>query len=111
MPAKIEKGSLFENSAAPATGEHWETLLKLRNLHIERILSSATPAPGTYVQEQDEWVLLLRGGAHLSIGDTPVHLAPGEYVFLPAGTPHTVESTEPGTLWLAIHLFAEGHRD
>lgn len=37
MPAKIEKGSLFENSAAPATGEHWETLLT-RIFHPWKIL-------------------------------------------------------------------------
>jgi len=36
-------------------------------------------------------------------GETVV-LRAGDYLFLPAGTPHTVRRVAQGSLWLAVHL-------
>ena len=60
--------NLFADLPCPATGEAFETLLRHRNLVIERIASSATPEPGIYDQAQDEWVLLVQGQATLEVG-------------------------------------------
>jgi cupin 2 domain-containing protein len=73
-------------------------------VQIERIVSSAVPEPGVYVQPQDEWVVLLRGGATVVIDGMRVDLMPGDHVFLPAGLAHSVERTEAGTVWLAVHV-------
>lgn len=97
-------GNLNDNAAAPASGERFETLLQHRNLVIERIISSATAVPTTFVQEQDEWVLLVQGSAVLEIDGVAKSLKAGDYVFLPAKTPHQVTQVSDGALWLAVHL-------
>ena len=57
-----------------------------------------------YVQTQDEWVLLVQGTAALEIDGTTESLKAGDYVFLPANTPHCVREVSEGALWLAVHL-------
>lgn len=96
--------NLFHDSEPPAQGERFDTLLSHRNLQIERILSSSRIQSVDYVQEQDEWVLLARGEARLTVAGETVELTAGDHLFLPAGTPHRVEHTSDGALWLAIHL-------
>jgi cupin 2 domain-containing protein len=100
----VHVGNLFEDDATPATGERFDVLLQQRGLTIERIVSSAATTPTEYVQPQDEWVVLLRGDATLDVAGTPVELHAGDYVFLPSGTPHTVQRVSDGALWLAAHL-------
>jgi cupin 2 domain-containing protein len=97
-------GNLFEATAPPAGGERFETLLKHANLVVERIISSASTTPSEFVQDQDEWVLLVRGTATLEIDGNSNLLVAGDYVFLPAGTPHAVRQVSEGALWLAVHL-------
>lgn len=99
--------NLFKAPDPPAQGERFDTLLTHRNLVIERIVSGADIQPVEYVQPQDEWVLLVQGAAVMDVAGTRTALGAGDYLFLPAGTPHRVESCEPGTLWLAIHLHPE----
>ncbi len=96
--------NLFHDSQPPAEGERFDTLLSHRNLQIERILSSSRIESVDYVQEQDEWVLLARGEASMTIAGEPIELTAGDHLFLAAGTPHRVERTSEGALWLAIHL-------
>lgn len=100
----MDTGNLFADAAPPAAGERFDTLLRHNNLVIERIVSSAAITPSEYVQAQDEWVVLLQGEAVLEVAGTTVALAAGDYVFLPAGAPHTVKRVAEGALWLAIHL-------
>lgn len=99
--------NLFLNAAAPASGERFDTLLRHRNLVIERIVSSAVITPQQSVQEQDEWVLLIQGEALLQVDGKAVALKAGDYLFLPAGLPHTVERVSAGAMWLAVHLHPE----
>lgn len=96
--------NLFADAAAPAEGERFETLLDHKNLVVERIISSAAITPSEYVQPQDEWVVLLRGDATMEVDGEVVELQSGAYLFLPAGTPHTVRRVSEGALWLAVHL-------
>jgi cupin 2 domain-containing protein len=100
--------NIFADVAPPATGERFETLLAHRNLVIERIVSSATLVPLRQAQTQDEWVVLLSGEASLEVNGQRVRLASGDTLFLPAGTPHTVERASEGALWLAVHLHPDG---
>lgn len=96
--------NLFSDAAPPPNGERFDTLLRHKNLQIERIVSSALTPPHTYVQEQDEWVVLAQGTATLVVGGQVMHLQTGDHVFLPAGTPHTVEKVSDGAVWLAVHI-------
>ncbi|HET7832076.1 MAG TPA: cupin domain-containing protein [Gallionella sp.] len=100
----MQTGNLFVDAIAPETGERFEQLLGHKNLVIERIVSSADITPCEYVQSQDEWVILLQGEAVLKVAGETTALKSGDYLFLPAGTPHTVERTSQGAIWLAVHL-------
>lgn len=97
-------GNVFADLTPPESGERFETLLAHRNLVVERIVSSARITPGEYVQAQDEWVVLLQGEATLDVAGRPLSLNSGDHVFLPAGTPHTVQRVSEGAVWLAVHL-------
>lgn len=99
-------GNLFTRLPSPATGEAFEAILRRRNLVIERIVSSDRPEPTLYDQAQDEWVLLVQGHATLELAGEALSLGPGDYLFIPAHSPHRVLSTshEPPCLWLAVHL-------
>lgn len=99
-------GNLRDDLACPATGERFDDLLRCGQVQIERILSSATPEPQWYDQPQDEWVILLEGRARLEMGGQTHDLGPGDWLFIPARTPHRVLATwpEPACMWLAVHL-------
>jgi cupin 2 domain-containing protein len=103
----MPNGIFFADATPPSEGERFETLLQHRNLVIERILSSAAITPSEYVQAQDEWVLLAHGEAEMQVAGKTVALAAGDYLFLPAGTPHTVLRVSEGAIWLAVHLHPE----
>lgn len=96
--------NIHDDAAVPASGERFDTLLRHRNLHVERIISSRDIRPAEYVQEQDEWVLLVQGSATLLIDGQTTELRAGDHVFLPARTPHTVTAVSQGAVWLAVHL-------
>jgi quercetin dioxygenase-like cupin family protein len=74
------------------------------NVMVEQIISSSSPDPVEYLQVQDEWVVVLDGAAVLDVDGTEVRLEPGDWVLLPAETPHRVLMTEAGTRWLAVHV-------
>lgn len=97
-------GNLYEDALPPATGERFDTLLSHQGLVIERIVSTSKIESQEYVQEQDEWVMLLTGEATLEVAGRKVQLKAGDYLFLPARTPHTVRQVSDGALWLAVHL-------
>lgn len=96
--------NIFENIKIPTAGETFEEILRSKNVRIERITSSSKPETKEYCQENDEWVLLLKGGAQLEIDGRKIALTTSDYIFIPSGTPHKVISTEHGTLWLAVHI-------
>ncbi|NTV94037.1 MAG: cupin domain-containing protein [Thiobacillus sp.] len=100
----MQTGNLLADATPPDSGERFQPLLTHRNLVIERIVSSDAITPQEFVQSQDEWVVLLKGEAVLEVAGETVALRSGDYLFLPSGTPHTVESTSEGALWLAVHL-------
>ncbi|KQV88620.1 cupin [Massilia sp. Root351] len=96
--------NLFADAAPPPEGERFEALLSHKGLLVERIVSSSKIASQEYVQEQDEWVVLLQGEALLQVDGESVQLKSGDYLFIPSRTPHTVLSVSDGALWLAVHL-------
>lgn len=102
MSSGYSQGRLEPPSAAPAVGERVETLAALPSLTVEQILSGRLDQPVSFLQDHNEWVVLLQGGARMLVDGTELELGPGEWLLLPAGCPHTVLETRPGTSWLAV---------
>jgi cupin 2 domain-containing protein len=100
----VVRGRLLDPDAAPARGEAVHEVAGIRNLALRQILSGRLDGPVDFVQDDDEWVMVLAGHAVLEVDDETVELGPGEWVLLPRGTPHRLLRTEPGTSWLAAHL-------
>ena len=98
-------GRLRDASDAPAAGERTERVIAFGDAVVEQILSGRLEHPADYLQEQDEWVVVLSGGATLEVGGETVELSARDWLFLPAGLPHRLVATEPGTDWLAFHLY------
>ena len=75
---------------------------------IERIISDAHASPEGfwYDQDEDEWVLILKGSAGLRFEESEetIVLNPGDWIDIPAHVKHRVEWTEPEqkTVWLAV---------
>jgi len=101
----IYPDNLFDNIPSLVEGEDFSELLKVRNVIIERIVSSDRPDNKVYYQAQNEWVILIKGEAQLKINDDIVNLKAGDYLFIPALTPHQVLTTFD-CLWLAIHIYS-----
>ena len=76
------------------------------NIRIEKIVSygQATPIDKPYIQNHDEWVLLLSGEASLKLGSTEHILKVGEHLFIPKNIEHWVTYTANPTIWLAVHI-------
>jgi cupin 2 domain-containing protein len=98
------RGQLGDGAAAPELGESVERLLERNGVVVEHILSGTLPEPVDYRQEHDEWVVLLAGRAKLVVAGEDLDLNAGDWLFLPAGVPHRLVATAPGSSWLAVHL-------
>jgi cupin 2 domain-containing protein len=89
----------------PDMGEEFTTLLKHKNIQINNIVSSDKLEDKLYIQDEDEWLVLIKGKATLLLdGETKI-LEDGDTLFIPAKTPHKILSTIKGTLWLTVHIF------
>ena len=89
--------------------EFFEDILSNHAFTLKRIISDGqcTPEGEWYDQDENEWVVLLKGSAVLLIeGEShPVSLKPGDHILLPAHVRHRVERTslDETTVWLALH--------
>lgn len=88
----------------PDSGEDFTTLFEKENIKIVKIVSSDNLEIKEYCQDEDEFVILLEGGATLEIDGKKVTLNRGDTLFIPAKTKHRVLTTQKGTLWIAIHF-------
>ncbi len=98
------KKNIFENNKIIEKGEIFEVILKDKNVIIEKIISSDNIEPKEYIQEQDEWVIVLKGSGELEINKEIIKMKEGDYIFIPSKTPHKVLNIEKGTVWLAVHI-------
>jgi cupin 2 domain-containing protein len=100
--------NIFESIPDDLEQEIFEQLVNSEHVTIERIISKGhtSPESGWYDQEENEWVLVLKGEAMLSFEDQPsVHLHEGDFISIPSHKKHKVDRTDPGgaTIWLAVH--------
>ncbi len=104
----IDIGNLFESLPEDIDKEVFSEIIQGENVSIERIISkgNSSPETGWYDQENNEWVIILKGEAKLSFeNNNDVHLVSGSYLNIPAHTRHKVTWTKPNTetIWLAVH--------
>jgi cupin 2 domain-containing protein len=96
--------NFFEFSDVPHGGEKCEPLFEKRSLTIERIVSSGTQPAASFLQDHDEWVMLVSGEAEMTVNGEHVSLKAGDTMHLPAGVAHEVLKTSVQALWLAVHI-------
>jgi len=89
----------------PQSGETFTTLLKHKNIKINHIVSSNKLDDTEYIQEEDEWLVLLDGEATLLVDNKKKQLTKGDTLFIPSKAVHRVLSTQMGTVWLTVHIF------
>jgi cupin 2 domain-containing protein len=112
QPQQIRRGNLFSDVPQALTGELVTQIASGPSLRIERIVSTGQKMPeGEWLhQDQDEWVLVLKGRATLSFEDdnTGLEMAAGDYALIPAHCRHRVAwtSEDEPTVWLAVHYDA-----
>ena len=109
----LRQGNLFHDLPVPAEAEHLRTLACAPGCSVVHIVSDghASPPDFWYDQADDEWVVLLQGGANLEF-ESGEHftLTPGDWLHLSAGPRHRVVSTALRTVWLAVHLAPRNDR-
>ncbi len=101
--------NLFSDIPKNLSGELIETLLQTSGLRIERIVSNGhcSPEGFWYDQDDNEWVILLKGRAVLRFEAQAedITMNPGNYIHIKKHRRHRVEWTDPEqeTVWLAVH--------
>lgn len=106
--AGIAVKNLFDGIPDFLAEEKMDGLLETSGFRLERIVSrgQASPPGFWYDQEEQEWVLLLKGSAGLRFSgeDGLTVLKPGDSLLIPAHVRHRVEWTDPqqDTVWLAL---------
>ena len=103
----MNKSNLFDYIPEVIESEITDILTESSSLRIERIISQGQSSPVNfwYDQEENEWVILLRGRAVLEFEDGDfIHLDEGDYVNIPAHKKHRVEWSAPyeENVWLAV---------
>jgi len=96
--------NLFDYELPDIDNEDFTTLLKHKNIEIKRIVSNTLQTPQTFQQNEDEWVILLKGCAKIEINSEIKKLKAGDFLFIPANTKHTLLKTKKTAIWLAIHI-------
>ena len=99
--ARVRFGRL--DPGVPPVGETFAELARVGPARVEHIVSSDSADPAEQLQDWDEWVLVIAGSAELEVEGHAHRLEPGDWVVLPAGTPHRVVRTASGTQWIAVH--------
>ncbi len=95
---------LISYPSEQSNSEQFEGLFQHKNVTIERIVSSGNQPPAKYLQDHEEWVMLVSGEAEMTLGGQPISLKAGDTLHLPGGVEHEVLRTSAGATWLAVHV-------
>ncbi len=103
----IRVDNLFANLPELSESEQSLILFENRSIKIQRIVSESynSPAGFWYDQDEDEWVIVLRGEAILEFeGGELVRMKDGDHVTITRHVRHRVQQTDPKTIWLAVRI-------
>ena len=108
--------NLFKDLPEALQEEIFETIVKTKDITLERIVSKGhvtqegeAAEQHWYDQDQHEWVTILSGWARLSFeNNKEVLLKPGDHLIIPAHKRHMVKETDASqeTIWLALFYTA-----
>jgi cupin 2 domain-containing protein len=98
--------NLFANIPQTISEEVFQIILLSEHLKIERIISKGQKSAKDfwYDQDENEWIVVIKGEARLQFQDKTLVLKPGDHINIPAHEKHRVDWTTPDeeTIWLAI---------
>lgn len=103
----MNSSNLLASLPEKLDSEVFEEIVRSSTVRIERIVSNGhqTPDGKWYDQDENEWVMVVKGAASLEFEDgSKINLSAGDYVNLPAHAKHRVTWTAPNevTVWLAV---------
>lgn len=102
----MKTSNFFDKISENISKETFETIVQSNNVKIERIISPpSTEKGGWYDQEENEFVLVLKGDAEMLFENTEkIKMKEGDYIIIPAHKKHRVEKTseKEETIWLAV---------
>jgi cupin 2 domain-containing protein len=96
--------NIFDFKVPKLDSEDFTTLLKNKNIEIKTIVSNTLKTPQIFIQNEDEWVVVLKGCAKLEINGIVHKLKAGDSLFIPAQTQHILQKTKKVVVWLAIYI-------
>ncbi len=100
--------NIFNDIPSNLSKEILDEIILTDKIRIERIISKGQTSPENfwYDQEENEWVIVIKGKAKLKIIDEDelIELNEGDYINIPSHKKHRVEWTDPEneTIWLAV---------
>ncbi|HYA29631.1 MAG TPA: cupin domain-containing protein [Acidobacteriota bacterium] len=103
----VAVNNIFANLPTGTGDEDFLTLFENGWVKISRIVSHAhsSPAGFWYDQDDDEWVIMLRGEATLEFASGEVvEMAQGDYLSIPRHVKHRVARTSKEVIWLTVHV-------
>lgn len=102
----MDKISFYDNIPYNLNEEKFFEIFKNDVIKIEKIVSNGQKSPENfwYEQQENEFVLVLKGNAILEFEDKIMVLKEGDAVNIPALKKHRVKQTSPNepTIWLAV---------
>ena len=96
--------NLYEYELPNLDSESFQTILSHKNVEIKTIVSNTLSTPQTFIQECDEWVVVLQGCAKIEMSGIIHKLKKGNTLFIPANTKHTLLKTKKVVVWLAVYI-------
>jgi len=97
--------NIFDFELPAVDSEHFYTQLKSKNVEIKTIISNTLSTPQTFLQECEEWVVVLQGCAKIKMDDTVYKLKKGDTLFIPKKKEHTLLKTKKTVIWLAVYIY------
>lgn len=95
--------NIFEQELYDKENEVLDTLFENKKIKIERILSSGQISE-RYDQEEDEWVILLKGESKIEMEGRIIHLSKGDHLYIPAHSKHKVIYSSRECMWLCVFI-------
>jgi len=96
--------NIFDYTLPEIDNESFKTELKSKNVEIKTIISNTLKTPQEFVQDCDEWVVVLQGCAKIQINGIIHKLKKGDTLFIPKNTKHTLLKTRQVVVWLAVYI-------
>jgi len=96
--------NIFAYPLPKRESESFFTELEDEHVTIKTIVSNTLTTPQEFVQECDEWVVVLQGCAKIAMDGVVYKLKKGDTLFIPAGVVHRLLKTKKIVVWLAVYI-------